>query len=278
MIRHLTLCFFIAGIFSSCSKKDGSGDDGKPVNDSYLASARIIAPQSTTVDSFIYDANHRVTKFMVWLEDPTNQASDTTFISFSTVSGNLLPDHLTIAVSDDLSLLDHHQLIYDGQGRITKDTSLSGTGFVSYYSYSGNYIICRVLFNGAIDNYVSIDTLVMKDGNMVGQKLWTINQGVLEQQKNVVFDRGTAANPAYKADIASSVGPLLYILSVYNYRGFSDFLSRYVVKGISGVADGLPGGAGLSYSVSIDGSGRVAATSLDGSSVLSGVKTVFTYY
>lgn len=269
LLRTLTFCSCMAGVFSSCSKKDAGGG-GNPVNSSYLSSIRMAGDDEITVDSFIYDAHHQVALFEQYKVDLQNNISDTIWTSFTGTAGHL-PDHYTrIAASSGWP--DEHQLTYDGQGRIIKDTSLSGSNFVTHYSYSGNYIVCRILFEGT-DYDSHIDTLVMKDGNMTGIKVWGIDQGVLEKQADVVYEHATAANPAYKEEIANSVGPLLYVLTVYNYGGYADYLSKSVVSKISGKAEGLPGYS-ISFKINVDGSGRVSSLTSPG--VAGG--DMFTYY
>ncbi len=269
LVSAFTFCACVAGVFSSCSKKDAGGG-GNPVNSSYLSSIRVTGDDEIIVDSFVYDANHQVALFEQYKVDLQNDISDTIWTSFTGTAGHL-PDHYT-RVAASSGWPDEHQLSYDGQGRITRDTSLNGSNFVTYYSYSGNYIICRILFEGT-DYDSHIDTLVMNNGNMTGLKVWGIDQGVLEKQADVIYDHAAAANPAYKAEIANSVGPLLYILTVYNYGGYADFLSKSVINKVSGKAEGLPGYT-ISYKINVDGSGRVSSLTYPG---VAGANT-FNYY
>ena len=99
--------------------------------------------------------------------------------------------------------------------------------------------------------------IVVTGGNFIGEKLWGTDNGSWVQEGDVAYGHATAANPGYKAEIAGSVGPLLYVLSVYNYGGWSDYISKSTMNKVTGVADGLPPG-GFSYSIKVDGTGRVS--------------------
>lgn len=171
-----------------------------------------------------------------------------------------------------------HTLTFDGQGRIIKDTSTGDTHFVTYYSYPGNYAICRIFFGGDLSSDAFADTLVITDGNWTGQKVWGWDHGVgqWEDQGQITYGHAAAANPGYKAEVANAVGPLLHELSTYNFGGYGDYISKTIVNKVSGMADGLPAG-GVSYSTRADASGRVTELTPNGAGSTE-YKTVFTYY
>jgi len=242
------------------------------VNDSYLASVRIIAPNSLRIDSFSYDDQKRMARFAQYATEGSNSAD--VIMDFSFSGNNPLPTGFTATY--DGGTPAPHQLTFDGQGRIIKDTSTNGSHFVTYYTYSGNYAICKILFDGTTTD-AQIDTLIVTDGNLTGIKVWGENGGTWEQQGNITYGHATAANPGYKAEIANAVGPLLYVLSVYNYGGYGDYISKAVMNKVTGQADGLPAG-GFSYTVSTDSKGRVSTFTPAGVGAPAGVKTTFTYY
>lgn len=270
-LRAMIAGFFCVVVFASCHHS-GSSDGGSPVNNSYLASASTVSQGSMITDSFSYDDQHRVARFAQYATDGTHSSVITFDFTFS--GGNALPAGYTYTFDTDAP--KSHVLEYDGQGRIIKDTSLSGDQFVTYYTYSGNYIINTILFDGTY-NDAQIDSLKVTDGNITGTKVWGADQGAWEKQGDVTLGHVTAANPGYKEPVANAIGPLLYVLTLYNYGGYNDFISKALTNKITGTADGLPPG-GYNWSVSVDASGRVSAISLTGAGVPAGSKTVFTYY
>jgi hypothetical protein len=267
----MALGLFALLVLASCHPSGGSGG-GNPVNNSYLSSVSIISGASIITDSFSYDAQHRVARFACYATDGTNNASFTADFSFP--GGATLPAGYTFVL--DGGSPDQHQLTFDGQGRITKDTSLSGSHFVTYYSYVGNYVINRILFDGTTTG-AQIDSLTVTDGNMTAEKIWGEDQGAWSKQADLIYGHAAAANPGYKAEVANAVGPLLYVLSVYNFGGYADYISKAIMNKISGTGDGLPAG-GFNYSESIDATGRVSTQTPVGPGVPAGTKTVFTYY
>ncbi|MBN9379831.1 MAG: hypothetical protein J0H74_03635 [Chitinophagaceae bacterium] len=272
LLRTLAPCLSIAVIFSSCSHSGSS--DGNPVNNSYLASARTIGPDGILIDSFAYDAQHRVATFRQIATNGTDSGTMTSVFNFS---GNTpLPDSYVYTQNDGTP--ETHVLTFDGQGRIIKDTSAGVSKFVTYYTYAGDNIICRIFFAGDLSSDAFVDTLIVKGGNMTGAKVWGWDHGVgqWEDQEQTTFGHATAANPGYKAEIAGAVGPLLHVLSVYNFGGHADYISKNIINKITGVVDGLPAG-GITYTVHADASGRVSELTPNGVGA-AGYKTVYTYY
>jgi hypothetical protein len=192
---------------------------------------------------------------------------------FSFSGNSSLPDSYTYALNG--SATEIHQLTFDGQGRITKDTCGS-TNFVTYYLYSGNYIICHILFEGTTDDS-HFDTLAVQNGNVTNEKVWTTDFTPWQQEADLTLSHATAANPGYKAEVAGSVGPLLYVLSAYNFGGYSDFISKAIINKITGTGDGVPAG-GIGYTVNTDAQGRVSSVAATGTGVPAGIETAFTYY
>jgi len=272
LLRTPALFLVSVLVFSSCHKSETS-NGGNPVNNSYLASARSFAPGYLTVDSFIYDASHNVAKFVQYQVDSANSRTDTIYTNFTYSGSSTLPTGYTTTYSSGIP--DPHQLTFDGQGRIMKDTSLNGYGFVTYFTYPGNYIISETLYQGAVTD-ASVDTLTVSNGDVTGEKVWGTNQGSWEKQIDFSFVRASAANPGYKDHIASTIGPLLYVLDSYNYSAYGDYTSRTVISKLSGTAWGIPGS--ITYNASLDGSGRVSAITPTGIGVPAGTTTMFTYY
>jgi len=270
----LTFCLAVTFMFSSCTHS-GSTDGGSPVNNSYLASARNISSEGILVDSFSYDDKKRVATFGQYGYPADGSDSGKMTAAFNFSGNNTLPDSYVYTLNDDPSVL--HALTFDGQGRITKDTSTGADHFVAYYTYSGNYIISRIFADGDLSSEAYADTMIVTDGNMTGEKLWTWdpNETQWTDQEQVTYGRAAAANPGYKAEIAAAVGPLLHALSLYNFSGYGDYVSKNIVNKLTGMLEGLPPG-GASYTTHVDATGRV--TELLPSIPGADGKVVFTYY
>ena len=221
------------------------------MNNSYLKSVYTLSPGVLQIDSFSYNDQKRIASFGQYVTNAGNNYFVRMDFNFS--GNNVLPD--SYLYTDNGNNQETHQLTFDGQGRIVKDTCATSK-FVTYYNYSGNYAICTVLFEGTMDD-AQVDSLLLTDGNFTGEKIWSTDNGTWQKQGDVVYGHATAANPGYKAEISASVGPLLYVLSVNNFGGWSDYISKSILNKVTGVADGLPTG-GFNYSIKLDGTGRVS--------------------
>jgi hypothetical protein len=133
-----------------------------------------------------------------------------------------------------------------------------------------------ILGDGTMDD-ATVDTLAVKDGNIAAEKIWQADNGSWEKQGDVQYNHATAANPGYKSEIAGSVGPLLYVLSIYTYGGWGDYISKSTVNKVFGDGDGLPPG-GFSYAVKVDGSGRVSRLIPSAAGMPAGYELDFNYY
>lgn len=270
LMRTAAVCCITLFLLASCGHSGSSGG-GSPVNDSYLASIVINVPGAQLTDSFSYTDQKRVARFAQYLTNNSNTNIVTCDFSFS--GNSALPDSYTYAITGGVA--EVHQLTYDGQGRITKDTCGS-SNFVTYYLYSGNYIVCNIRFEGTPDDS-HFDTLTVQNGDITNEKVWTTDFGPWQMEADLTLGHATAANPGYKAEIAGSVGPLLYVLSAYNFGGYSDFISKTIVGRITGTSDGVPPG-GIGYTPKVDAKGRVSSVTATGAGVPLGIVTAFTYY
>jgi len=269
-MRTATVCCITLFLLAACGHSGSSGG-GNPVNDSYLASIVVSVPGAQLTDSLIYTDQKRVARFAQYLTNGGTTNVVTCDFSFS--GNSALPDSYSYAITG--SAAEIHQLIYDGQGRIIKDTCGS-TNFVTYYLYPGNYIICNIRFEGTPDDS-HFDTLAIQNGNVANEKVWTTDFTPWQMEADLTLGHATASNPVYKTEIAGSVGPLLYVLSSYNFGGYSDFISKGIVTKISGTGDGVPPG-GIGYTPKLDAKGRVSAVTATGVGVPAGIETAFTYY
>ena len=143
-------------------------------------------------------SSHQVAEFIPGLKyDSTNgyPLLDSLVYNFTFSGNNALPGGYA-AYSSGSVTADVHQLSYDGQNRVTKDSSLSGSGFVTYYSYPNSLVIARVLFDGTAANN-QIDTFSLSNGNVGGYKVYMPNDAGTSDslQGNLTYGYSGYANP-----------------------------------------------------------------------------------
>jgi hypothetical protein len=240
---------------ASCKKNGPSTSSNSP--STYLSSVHIASVGSQLVDSLRYDPDHHLLLFAQYDFDTTSGTpeSDSIVTTFSYAAGSGVPNGYTNTFSTSS---DPHQLSYDAQNRIIKDTSLNGSGYVAFYTYPNGNTSSNVLFDGtALNN--QIDTLFLSGGNIVAFHIYYPNYGQTADSLSgsVQFTYSAYANPAYHADLAGSIGPLLYNLSLDGYGGYEDFLSKDVFQSISATASGSVPGYSLTLNANRDASGRV---------------------
>lgn len=172
---------------------------------------------------------------------------------------------------------DYHILSYDPDNRIIKDTSLSGSGYVTWYSYPNNNIAATVLFEGTAENN-QIDTLFLTNGNISGAAYYTsdIPGQPDQQQADVRYSYAPTANPAYHATISNSIGPLLTTLDVDGFGGFVDFISKNAYRQVVGVQQTTPLSFSYTYNLTTDSKGRLSTYT--GNASGSSATIVFSYY
>jgi hypothetical protein len=167
-----------------------------------------------------------------------------------------------------------HQLYYDGQNRIVKDSGISGTGYVNYISYPGSNIVSRVLFDGTAGND-QVDTVFFTNGNVTSQHIYYPNNaGTTDSLSGSPrYGYSASVNPLYHAGIAATTGVLLNLLAYDGFGGMIDFLSVDAINTASNLGGGLAPGTTLNFNVVADSKGRVAFLALSGAFTIS-----FNYY
>lgn len=285
---------------ASCTKNtnptppgSGPGSSNPPSNNNYLSSIRS-GKSSTLLDSFTYDNSNRLTKIIISYGTDSsvinigpikiggNNPSSST-VTFSYAGSNTFPASYTIVNSfDQKSHL--HQLYYDGQNRIIKDTALDNSGFVKTLSYPNGNIASRI-YGGSGGGQI-LDTLFLTNGNVTVEHSYIFDNTETERQDTVFnsikFTYSTVVNPNYHQAIASTYGPLLGEVGING--GASDFVS---VNGISTAtnnseiigSDKLPGVTDiLTYTWTEDSKNRAATLKLTDSHVGAISNLKFSYY
>ncbi|HTB52550.1 MAG TPA: hypothetical protein VK718_07235 [Ferruginibacter sp.] len=222
------------------------GDDTNP----YLSSIRIdYGNGKVATDSFSYDANHDLVKFIQYTTvngaTPLYNTNDT--ITFSFAANGQGP------VSYRSSMFDvTHQLLYDANSRIIKD-SVSNVATSNYnviatssYSYPNNSIVYTALGVVAWTNSypgtpiyqpVVIDTITIADQNIDGLKENNVPTTASGSSSFSQFGYPATSytNPAYHAAISSTIGPLLFNListqqTAFKTSGLSNFYVDFISK------------------------------------------------
>ena len=253
----------VAGVFVcllvivSCKKNSPATPPGNASG--YLSSVHVASVGSQLVDSMQYDGAHHLLIFAQYDYDSTSGTPelDSIISTFSYPTGSEVPDGYTNIFS---TLSDPHQLTYDGQNRLTKDTSLSGSGYVAFYTYPGDNAASNVLFDGTPLNN-QIDTQFLSGGNIAAFHIYYPNAGQtadsLSGSGRMLDPMAAYANPAYHTALAASIGPLLYNLSLDGYGGYEDFFSKHVLHSISATATGSGPVIRFTLNAVQDASGRV---------------------
>jgi L-fucose isomerase-like protein len=118
---------------------------------------------------------------------------------------------------------------------------------------------------------------MVSNGDITSEKVWdNPNRGSWVKQIEDSFVHDSVANPGYENHIANTIGPLLYLLDAYNYSAYNDYTSKTVVRKTNWTTRGVSGT--IIYDISVDGSGKVSATTPTGSGISAGTTIVFTYY
>lgn len=258
MKRKLLFFLVLCGITVLSCKKSNSSKNSQ--SGYYVSSAVSVTEGSRLVDSIIYDSTHRIASFLQIKYDTSSGSPVTvnTAVLF-TLPGGSAPATGYTYISPNGSEL--HMLTYDNQDRIIKDTC-AATGYVATFTYPGNSIAIRVLFDGKPMNH-QIDTLFMNGGNIAKAVTWMPDDaGTADTlQGTLNFGYGSVANPFYHPAITGSVGPLLYVLTVNGLGGGVDPISAKAQSSFSGKIDGLPQNLTINFTQSLDSKGRLSELS-----------------
>lgn len=277
----LSICTMI--LAASCVKSTSPTVSGpettNPPNSSYLSSIKNNTPLATLVDSFTYDNSNRLTKITII---PTNSSnshlSGESTVTFSYSGSNTTP--VSYIINNPNQSTSSHQLNYDGQNRITKDSTLDGTGLVTYWSYSNGNIVSATK-SGSSEQM--IDTLFFTNGNVTANHSYIANNaGTADTMlSSSQYTYTTIVNPCYHQAIASTFGPLLNSLVIDG--GFTDFVSGYAKS--TATNSGFPGLQGLppaqstqTFDWTTDSKGRASILKVTDSQIGTIGNLTFTYY
>jgi hypothetical protein len=243
----------------SCKKSNSSSNSSN--SNSWLSSVTNYSAQESIVDSFSYDSAHRLASFTQFGYDTSGGSpiSSSWSAIFSLPAGTAAPTSYT---NDLTGTPEMHQLSYDAQGRIIKDSSLGSSGWVIYFGYPNGNIAINAYYDGTVANSL-LDTLFMSNGNIGSFHVYGPNNaGTADSLEGVIkYGFSGIANPAYHSTLTNSIGPLIYILEISGYGGTFDAISQKVLNSMSGQTDGLPIGVTISYKLTTDSQGRLSQQS-----------------
>ena len=275
----LFLCTLCLLLIFSCKKSNSGNESAATAASSYLSSVIAYSSQQRVINSFSYDSSHRLDSFAQTVYDTTSGLPEynTFLVQFIYQGANTYPSYYNYYDTLQGNYGDYHLLSYDGQGRISKDSSLSGSGYVDYFAYPNNNIASTVLWEGTAEDN-QIDTLFITNGNTTAEHIYTsdIPGQPDDLQGAVNYGFSSIPNPGYHADISNSIGPLLTIIGIDGFGGAVDFISKDALSQVSGIGSGLPTGATITYTLTKDSKGRLSTRSASYAGVTG--SDVFNYY
>jgi hypothetical protein len=259
-LKSSVVLLFISCLFFSCKKSS-------PVNPNNGTGAQIAslkvynaADHIIGIDTLIYNSDGNLVGYKSWTIDSTNGPviTDSASYSFAWTSGATGPASYTVSslVNGGFPApMETHQLYYDNQNRIIKDSLMSGgdgSRIVALYGYNGNLLTIDLFSNTGSYLEYEKDTLSISGSNI--SKLsnhWDLssNQFTTYQQ----YTYGNSPNPLYNKALSNALGALLYDV----LRG--DFISTQLVTVIQAqdVSDGST--YTEDYQWTLDSKGRVVS-------------------
>ena len=216
MIRITGIAIVLLSITQSCKK-------GATTNQSVsvVASSIIISEPDyhrSTVDSFVRDANNRLTKFVRIFNDSTSLPFTPYKFEcvFKYVGNDSMPSSYNRIFPNASEV---HKLQYDGQGRIILDSSSTISQNTFYFSYSVSGTILYQQLPPNVGHY--IDTITLINGNITERKYWFFTPThTIHSNYNATYS--SLANPL---GFTSNMGALLFEMS-----GQMDYLSKNLVN------------------------------------------------
>ena len=241
---RISVCLSVSAIILavSCTKTTppppggSGGGTPNPTNGNFLSSISHHLVGIAVADSFTYDNSNRLISINVPNSATANNGQLTTF-SYS--GSNAVPASYTIKNTIAPNNQEIHQLWYDGQNRIVKDSTISGgalggvinagdttidinlsnAGNVTYYSYpNGNIVTLSTSKNGPSGGEI-VDTFFLSNGNVASSHTYIIGAAGVPQdtvQDSSQYTYNSIVNPNFHQSVASTWGPLLTNLAGYD--------------------------------------------------------------
>jgi hypothetical protein len=175
-----------------------------------------------TIDSFDYDIDKRMAAFHSWNYDSsqTPAFTDSTSIQFYFQTNDSVPYQYTIVTKkprDNFYSAETHQLFYDQQRRIIRDTLLNPVNNISAvntYSYVDPGFVYNIFQTGkALGNkmeMIETDTTVIYNGNIIKDNAYLLQYNpFVSHAYFYIYSSSNYENPFYLESTATTIGPLL---------------------------------------------------------------------
>jgi len=273
-MKKAFLLICVAALLFSC-KKSSSGPSTNNNNNSnnnttiagndslfFVSSVKSYNTGQLVEDSFVYNNVNKVSKFLQYNYDTTSGTPQKdSIITVFTFTGT------DTVASSYIQGSQQHLLTYDAQDRVVKDTCIGGSGYVVYFSYNTNNIICTSLLDGTLTNS-QIDTLnINSSGNVTSSVLWNSPSDL----SSISFAFSSYNNPMYNPGITKTQGPVIFIQALDGVQGIVDNISKKQSSNESIIDEGSFVGS-VGFVISLDARKRVAQYTASGTTV------IFTYY
>jgi hypothetical protein len=224
-MKRLILALCILSLLFSCKKSSSvlSVQTGLvSSNTSYFT-----ASQGRVVTTLQYNAAQQIAHFS-WYEYDTSGGvanQDSVGYDFAINTTTNLPSSYTMTgweSSLSNSYVETHDLFYDGQGRLVKDTAITGQNnpgdsAANYFSYTANRIIVREYSMYAYDTVnlttgwgcTTVDTINLVNGNIVDQEEYDQNGADwILNYSYTINGFSNYANPLYNQNFSNSIAAL----------------------------------------------------------------------
>jgi hypothetical protein len=231
MKKTILLLGTILGLFS-CSKYQPAGNNGssgQQNNSSLVSSFALYSPLSKNLTkyTFAHDANGALIRLSYSSYDTTGGIAtlDTGSYNFTIDPTTHLASSYTLIWSKPNAGIasETHELFFDDQRRLIKDTLISGrTGQGDqtsvYFNYSGNGIVCNGYTMNAYDSanrtygwgVSGIDSITLTNGNISSQYEYAQSGSSWGMSYfYVVKNYSSYSNPLFSMDRSSGLGALL---------------------------------------------------------------------
>ncbi|HYF29872.1 MAG TPA: hypothetical protein VD993_02025 [Chitinophagaceae bacterium] len=196
------------GLYSCQKSVSGTDDPSQPQQNKYLVKHTHNEPGMTFIDSFVYDAQNRVTRFHQTFYDSSNGPNPPPYLYYYDFYYHGA-DTLPYKVTDTSHGAGMIWLIeYDAQKRKTVDSIIfqgSGEKQVSYYTYSSNRVTANTSFYSPGQPVVILkDTFDYEAGNCTKYTGY-VAQGaaVFRWQYTITYDN--RINPYSKMNIFNAI-------------------------------------------------------------------------
>jgi YD repeat-containing protein len=223
-MKKLLLILGVAVILFSCKKSASTASPSALVSSVVYYNP---STQNSVTFNLKYNSSQQITQLSYYSYDTSGGTpyldSGTYYFTVNAAtnlpSAYMINSRKTGYTSNDI---ETHDLFYDGQGRVIKDTMISGQAnpgdsVANYFSYPSNRILVRDYSMYAYDpvngygwGASAVDTINLSNGNIINQNEYEQDgTGWDPQYSYIVNSYSNYANPFNNPHFSNSLGPLL---------------------------------------------------------------------